>query len=138
MTEFELTQEDYDRAAKNGISAYNLKQRFEAYAWDKERAITQPLKIPRKYEKEYQEAKSKGSDIDYKLFSSRLKHGWTVDEAINRKRNERKKKPDPYIEIAKKNGISKLAYRSRRNRGWTRKNAATEPIDDRYWKGRRG
>lgn len=47
MSEFELQPEDFERAAANGIHAALVKQRFNSGSFEKERAITQPPRVPR-------------------------------------------------------------------------------------------
>lgn len=46
-TEYHLFPEDFARAEANGINRRALRQRFYENGWDKERALTQPLRISR-------------------------------------------------------------------------------------------
>lgn len=39
-----ITDEDYEKAAKNGISKSNVYQRVNEYGWELERAITVPIR----------------------------------------------------------------------------------------------
>ncbi len=132
FNDFELTADDYDNAAKNGISKDNLDQRFSKYGWDKDRAITQPIRKPRKHEDDYQKALGLGTDIDYRLFALRRENDWSVEEAALTPRNGRRKQLDRYTVIAKENGIHPATYHARRKRGWTREKAATVSADKRY------
>lgn len=65
MSDFYLSPEDYQRAAVNGIHEKLLEYRFYTTNWDKERAITQPVRTGK---------------ISSELFAKAETHGITPDQ----------------------------------------------------------
>lgn len=80
-----LVQEDYDIAYKNGISKKMLETRFYTYGWDKERAITQPKKIPKNRMIFTEDIKrmQEINDLDYGTIHMRVIAGKTLLEAVS-------------------------------------------------------
>lgn len=129
-----ITEEDYEIAKKNGISRENVYQRINTYAWDKEEAITVPVR-ERKSDEDWDEWKDVAIEngIDKRLYISRVRYqGFTREDAATRKRNRRlyKKWTDREYEIAKQNGIAgngMVIPNGRLRLGWTREDAVRVP-----------
>lgn len=76
---FYITPEEYAIAEQNGISPKILEKRIRRFAWDKQRAITQPV---RKFENHRQWAKvAEENGIPYHTYWQRLKLGWSNEKA---------------------------------------------------------
>lgn len=129
-----ITEEDYEIAEKNGISRENVYQRVNTYVWDKEDAITIPVR-ERKSDEGWDEWKNTAIEngIDKRLYISRVRYqGFTRKDAATRKRNRRlhKKWTDREYEIAKQNGIAGNGMsipNARLALGWTREDAVSVP-----------
>lgn len=134
-----LTPEDYKVAERNGIRYLVAYKRFYEYGWDKEKTITHPIiksqgDRVRKYSDELmQQAKDNG--ISDNLFYRRInKLGWTPERASIEPPKASGRRKCPYVQQAKDNGIKLKTYYNRLSRGWTREEASTTPIDERYLK----
>lgn len=78
--------------------------------------------------KQYEEAEKNG--IDPRLLNSRVRSlGWEIERAMQEpKRKKSKPIPKEWVELAKKNGISRDTLRLRLSKGMEEKEAATRPI----------
>lgn len=77
-----ISDEEYERAALNGIPKRVLDQRIRRYMWDKERAITEKLR--RKLFTKEQIAIAKENGIHYQTLVTRIEKckNWSIEEAI--------------------------------------------------------
>ncbi len=130
-----LTDEDYEKAARNGITARALYQRFYQYFWDIERAVTQPMRAKegKSKAKELQlEAKKNGIYIAQSNIYRRMKSGMSDEDIVTTPKQMKHKASDKYYkyrEMAKQNGISSGTFSARINTyHWTYERAATEPV----------
>lgn len=63
-----------------------------------------------------------------KMLRSRVKNGgWDKERAITTPPNAPKHVGNPWVKVAKENGISESAFKERVKRGWTSQKAATTP-----------
>jgi hypothetical protein len=133
------TQEDYEEAAHNGISRGCVNDRIRILCWEKQKAITKPVR-GRKYPPEiYAIAKAHG--ITGNQLRNRLNRGWgelraattpleEMNSKIERTRlmgNRNRIYPLEVIELAMKNGISVNTFLKRMSKGWDCSHAATIP-----------
>ena len=97
-----ITPEEYEEAEKNGITYDHVNTRVRGLGWDKERAITQPVKKYKRKRKNLQKwAKvATKNGIPYTTFHSRIEKGMDHKEAATKpikckkevvRRNESKK-----------------------------------------------
>lgn len=127
-----LTDEDFERAARNGIPAVRVKNRFYGLHWSKERCITQKYKPNNNNWAQY-EAVSK---VNKNTFYNRIHLGWTPEEAAmtpKRKNGDilHPKRPisQEIRDLAEQNGIKPLTLRQRiYGYGWSPEEAATIPV----------
>jgi hypothetical protein len=73
-----LTEHDFEIAARHGISRHNAYQRFYMYGWDKERAITEPMRSAVSNKRKCQEI-----GLSYHTFLKRRANGWSVERALS-------------------------------------------------------
>lgn len=131
-----LTNEDYEIAESNGIERHVLDLRFYAYYWDKERALTEPVRIYKK-SKWRRKAKELGI-VSVRTYDRRVNRGWDEERAatepptskdrmreINRE-TQRKFSKELYEKL-ERNGISNDLFRDRMRRKWTFEEASTLP-----------
>jgi hypothetical protein len=133
-----LTEEDYRVAEQNGICRKTLYTRFYIHYWNKEDALTRPV---RKQSKTEWRSKCKELGIvNLMTYDNRLRYGWDEEKAAttppmtreqiaeqNRKRN--RKYPDWVYKAMDDNGISQKTFTSRVNKNkWTVKEACTVPV----------
>lgn len=138
---FYITPDEYEQAAKNGVSKATLNWRVQQAAWPKEKAISTP---PRKQtsRKKWKEV-AKQNHIPYHLFLIRInQYGWTEERASTqpltdtKRRQEIMKKakavqnkfPTELIDLANSNGIGSINFYNRVRLGWDVERAATEPL----------
>jgi hypothetical protein len=93
-----VTDEQYEIAARNGISKHNVNQRVYNYDYDVERAITEPLRKPSTRWQQWKEI-ALAHGISNEAFNSRIARGMPEEEAATRpigtrpsKYNTRKKR----------------------------------------------
>lgn len=131
-----LTPDDYEIAEENGINGNNLYQRFYYYGMTAERARTKPLRRKGlKYQYLQDEAKKNGIELSYNTIYKRKKNGWSDEDVVRYgpgERPKRSKEEEKYYRIAEEKGIKGGTYIARRNRGWTREEASTTPVDKRH------
>ena len=123
---FYITPEEYQRAESFGVDAFNLERRVRLLAWDKERAITEPLRSQNDRKAWADLAESNG--IKYQTFMNRvLNLGWDEERAAttpviskkdnikktNEKRDKKRVIPTEIVRLAETNGISYQTLRAR-------------------------
>ena len=130
-----ISLEDIKRAEANGISESNLKNRINVMYWDKERAITQPIK-KREGSKLSKELvlKAEANGISRDILYTRIeKLKWTEERAITTPVGQTWIKPissenKDYIEKAIMNGIKVATFWSRvLTLEWSKEDACTVP-----------
>lgn len=158
MIDYYITPEEYDIAEKNGIHVNTLNSRVRDLLWDKNSAITEKPKDLSKGLSEYKK-KAKNNGMTEHLFYTRVRRGWTPEEACETPKNDNhdkewlnsirekslaktKKYPEWVYESLKENEIKQTTFANRLRRGWTLKKACTTPAlqkgkhdrSDHYWK----
>lgn len=131
-----LTDEEYARAAANGIKRSTLYYRlYRSDKWELEEALTAPPgtikhRCEREYEKWVKKAKQNG--INKRTFYSRVTIlGWSCEEAATKPAKEMDSEKKYWLETAKQNGINYQTFMSRVNiRGWGLQRAATMPVNN--------
>lgn len=116
--DYYLTPKDFERAKNNGISNELLQQRFYKHGWEKERAITEPLRGKTGWSEYKELAKQHG--IGYQTFKGRRILGWDEHSAattpvMSRKESAEKARSrktdrvftDEQIKQAARNGVSR-------------------------------
>ncbi|MHC1683450.1 MAG: hypothetical protein AB6733_10920 [Clostridiaceae bacterium] len=137
--DFYITPEEYERAAKNGISKMTLESRIRLLAWDKERAVSEPVPHRNNVKEWIQLAKDNG--ISKRTFEKRVyEKKWSYQEAatipimdeetrIKEMHNKRRRYPKYILELAESNNIPYDTFRHRVNRSkMTLEEAATKPV----------
>ncbi|WP_338630440.1 hypothetical protein [Clostridium baratii] len=139
--DYYITPEEYEIAERNGISERVVCERIRKLAWDKERAITEPIITKNKYGNLVNIARENG--VSKETFYKRMKLGWeshravttpvkTREEIIGMLAGKHRKYPKEIIELAESNGISYDTFRCRvRRLKWDIVKAATTPIMNR-------
>jgi hypothetical protein len=128
-----LTNDDYEIAAKNGISYNVAYARFYEYGWSKEDTITKPIIKPNMWPTHKELAYSNG--IGQNTFHARVRKGMTPEEAATTPLKQRGGKylggritPEMYAR-AKDNGIKRNTLIHRvYHYGWDAEKATTEPV----------
>lgn len=147
---FYITPEEYEEAAKNGVSANRLECRIRYEGWSKDRAIHTPPRKHKDRSKWVEIAKQNG--ISRQVFDNRLRYGWSEEQAVTepkwtteqyrhqlkKQREAKRKYPVELIKKAENNGISYKTFLFRVSCGWSWERAATEPLVPNAEKGRRG
>ena len=127
-----LTDEEYTRAAANGINRKRLQSRVYDFDWDVEEAITSPIGTVRhEYKRKHGDWQKTAlkNGINIRTFYSRLKLGWTYQEAATKPPRQKDKAEKTWLNIAKKNGIGYQTFISRiRTQKWDMERAATTPV----------
>lgn len=121
-----ITEEDYKKAEKNGVSRTLLYQRTW-HGWSKRRAINTPP-IPKLLNKEHFK-KAEEIGVSRLTLQNRVyKLGWDIEKACSTPVIQ---KDTTYTEIAKKNNINLSTYRSRVAQGWSKELACTVKTNTR-------
>jgi len=135
-----LTPEDFKIAKKNGISNQRAYERFYYQNWNKERAITTPVRKSRgRSEKEWA-GKAKKNGISRNTYYKRREYGWSKEKASSKpimttkestkkaRQSKPRKYPDWVYQKIKENGINMSTFKSRINKYyWPLKKACTIP-----------
>ncbi|WP_088293637.1 nucleoside permease [Bacillus mycoides] len=126
-----LTDEEYARAAANGVNRERLNSRVYDFEWDLELAITAPLGTVRhEYERKHAKWLKLASEngINLSTFYSRLELGWECRKAATKPVRKKSQAEKKWLNIAKQNGISYQTFMSRiHTRKWDLEKAATTP-----------
>lgn len=139
-----ISPEEYDAAARIGVTRKALYQRVMVYGWDKERAVTTPPDprnvCTKAYSKWLKVAKNNG--ISSSAFAARVNRlKWeperaattpllTHEESLKRAHA----KVSKYAEakkIAVQNGINPSTFLTRMHQGWDINEAMTRPANKR-------
>jgi hypothetical protein len=144
MIDVYLSPQDYKVAESNGISRDIAYSRFYILGWNRERAITQPVK-KKNPEKIRWRKIAKTNGIPYTTYYERLTAGWTFEQAATtpkltqEQRSQRLREAHcsvftlDQLETMKSNGISYGTALSRvRNCGWTAEKAISHPINTQF------
>lgn len=127
-----LTDEEYARAAANGINRKRLQSRVYDFDWDVEEAITASIGTVRhEYKRKHGDWQKTAlkNGINIGTFYSRLKLGWTYQDAATKPPRQKGKTEKAWLNIAKKNGIGYQTFISRiRTQKWDMERAATTPV----------
>jgi len=134
-----ISEEEYARAEANGITRTCLIQRIRKACWDREDALTRPMKPqrPRDSLKQWRELAEK-SGISKGTFWARVSGGMSPEEAATMPKQSRqdiqwkrwastRKTPAEFVRLAEKNGINTRTFHSRIHRGMDPQEAATRP-----------
>lgn len=126
--------EEFEAAKSIGISRKRVQARIES-GWEKERALSEPLRTQRDLSKWLELAAQNG--INKGTFYSRVATcGWTEERAATEPRQyasmakaqqARRVVPLEAAEVARANGISHSTLHTRLRAGWTLDRAVTEP-----------
>jgi hypothetical protein len=126
MTSY-LTDEDYARAEKNGISKKLAYHRFYMLSWSKERAISEINRL-KKWSILFDQYKDIAI-VSELTFKNRVLRGWHPQKAATAPHRNNKEITKEVIETAAKNGISVNTLRNRVSLyKWSIERAMTEPI----------
>lgn len=132
--DFYIAPEEYETAAKNGISSKTLEARIRKLAWTKDKAIHTPPQKKKDLRKWAKIAEQNG--ICYSTFRVRVSvYGWDLERAATEPihikkiaaKRRRRVYPKEYVELAEKNNIPYDTFVSRIRRGWDMEKAATHP-----------
>lgn len=133
---FKITPMHIEIAKENGIKKDTVRKRVYVYGWTVQDAITIPSAAKESKEKSrdfylYLEI-AKQNNIHPTTFDSRLKRGWSLEEAAtkeiqNSNKGTRWSKNKEWLDLAIQNGIKRRTFEARVNRGWTCEEAATTP-----------
>ncbi|WP_020615760.1 hypothetical protein [Paenibacillus daejeonensis] len=136
-----ITDEEYAKAAANGIKRDTLNTRIWQHNWDMDKATT---KRPQKQIKhsEHYKAMARSNGITETMYRVRVKqYGWTPQRAateppghpesrkaaIKAAHAARGKYPKELLEEAASNGIARDTFYCRIKRGWPPEEAARHP-----------
>lgn len=139
-----ITPEEYEIAKNNGICRNTLEKRIRWYGWDKERAISTPVRLKRKYPIEIKKLANENG-LTFNCVKYRVcKLGWDIQKAATEPQmsfrmrglkgsiTKGTKYPIEYLKLAEQNGISHRRFRDRVSRlKWSMEKAATTPIMSR-------
>lgn len=130
-----LPKEAYEIAESNGIPKRLARQRYE-YGWDAERAITEPndmrKKVTDRIDRLHRQAAENGNAMKRYTVMYRLQAGFTEKEIIETPVGVSRKTRNELFNLAAENGIKKVTYKARRQRGWTPEEAATIPVKKQF------
>ncbi|WP_144513656.1 hypothetical protein [Bacillus mycoides] len=121
-----ITEGDYEKASKNGISKSNVYQRVNEYGWEVERAITVPIRNRKGEISAGMITLAERNGISKPTYYKRIKTGMDPYEAAT--------KPKGYaahLELARKNGIKDATFYQRITRGMKPYEAATKLVVSR-------
>lgn len=137
---YELTEEDYKIAESNGISRNTARHRYQYYFWDKDRAITEPVRGYIDKSKWVKIAEKNG--VSRATFHYRMwKYKWSEEKAattptatkkqgIEKLRQSNRRYPEWVYEEMKKNNVPQQTFLNRMNMPntkWTMEEACAAP-----------
>ncbi|PAF19716.1 hypothetical protein [Terribacillus saccharophilus] len=136
-----ITPEEYEIAEKNGISRRILDARVRTFYWDKQKAITEPIK--KRNQTPWGDWKDvcKKNGISYGAFMYRIKNAGLDPEVAATKPLDRNQ-PDyfkryvdkkriltaEHLKTMEKNGLCKATVHMRRRLGWSLEDAVNTPV----------
>lgn len=136
--DFYITPEEFEQAARNGISNVTFYNRVRQLGWTKEKAMTIPLRKRSFHNNKWvQIAEQNGICIStYKYRINQL--GWDPERAATQPLQDRKeqarraseasrKYPVEFLKMAAQNGIPERTFHRRMESGWDLQTAATRP-----------
>ncbi|TBX83938.1 nucleoside permease [Bacillus cereus] len=128
-----LTDEEYARAAANGINRKRLYSRVYDFDWDVEEAITAPIGTVRHgYERKHGDWFKVAAEngINSSTFYNRINAlGWSYKDAATKPTRQKDKTEKTWLNIAKENGIGYQTFISRiRTQKWDMERAAITPV----------
>jgi hypothetical protein len=104
-----LLEEDYERAAKNGITTEQLRNRFYKLLWDPVRASTEPINSRKNcLWNQFKDI----AVVSRNTFQRRINKGMEPLQAATKPLKERKY-TDEQLQIALSNGISEAVLKNR-------------------------
>ncbi|MGG1339907.1 hypothetical protein ABE244_04805 [Bacillus toyonensis] len=121
-----ITDEDYEKAAKNGISKSNVYQRVNEYGWEIERAITVTVRKRKGGISAGMITLAERNGISKPTYYKRIKTGMEPYEAATKPKGYK-----AHLELARKNGIKDATFYQRITRGMNPYEAATKPVVSR-------
>ena len=134
-----ITPEEYERAAGNGIPAKLLEKRIRETSWDKERAMTEPVK--QTVDRSYWRKIAEDSGISRSVFYARIHMlKWSEERAATTPKmsgidameivypNEQRVIKREHVAIAAQNGISYPVVYNRVRKGMSVDEACTVPL----------
>lgn len=123
-----LSEEDYQKADRNGLKRKTVFHRVYNANWDVERAVTQP--VVQRYTKE-QKRLMKENNVSKNVMYHRLRKGMTLEDAISRPFVEHKHESAIFthseLDQLKANGIRLSTAINRVRRGWEKERAINKP-----------
>lgn len=132
-----ITQEDYETAEQNGITAELAETRVWIRGWDVDKAITTPKKVQRCFKKTWSRWKGTAErhGVDRILFTNRVRSlGWNEEDAATIEKNQSRRKSmwtEEEKAIAKRNGVDGNSMALPRIRmkslGWSKEKAISTP-----------
>ncbi|HHL0970788.1 TPA: hypothetical protein ACQUHP_002306 [Bacillus cereus] len=133
-----ITPEEYEIAAEHGISRKLLDYRIRNLGWDKELAMTKPLRKASEWSKVKEIAFK--NNISRTTFKSRRKRGWSLidsmtkpplsrEEALKRANECRYVLTDEQLQQAERNGLKRsTVYDRLKKLKWNMEDAITTPV----------
>ncbi|MEF3309494.1 hypothetical protein PV433_11375 [Paenibacillus sp. GYB004] len=152
--DFYITPEEYEQAAKIGVSAFTLERRIRLLGWTKQKAMTTPMRVQkaRGYYDEWTKIANQNG-IKYESFMTRIRTGWSPERAATQPLESAEEvrahalkamehvrvHPAKYLRMAEQHGIPYATFHRRvKVSGWEYERAATEPLWTREQTGRLG
>lgn len=131
-----ITPDDYLIAKSNGIGKSTLETRVHSLGWDIDTAISHPVGVPRRKSRIPKElrALAESNGVPLSALRNRIYElNWDGHKAatvpVAKQNKNRSEGYTKWLQVAKKNGISKNTYYFRVVKaGWSYKRAATEPL----------
>lgn len=129
-----ITPEEYAIAEKNGIPSKRVYARVNSDNWSIERAITEPVRLPKANSELYQAWLKYGKgNVSYPTFRKRVSKWGDSYERAGRKVQDEFKITDEHRALADKNGIPQSTLEARVYQyKWDPMQAATDPIQTKY------
>jgi hypothetical protein len=135
------TQEDFNEAKCNGISRDIVRYRIRQLCWEKQKAITTPVKSRGK-DRKHITAIAKMHGISYMQLMGRKNMGWDEQRACTAPLRDAekarelalyasecgRKHPREVVQLAASNGISYERFLKRVKAGWGYTLASTKPV----------
>jgi len=131
-----ISPADYQTAGENGISPSTLEKRVRTFAWDKQTAITTPIRPRRDLTPFHKLAEANG--IPDKTFKGRMRHNWDPERAstqpvtsrkdivtmLHKRWDKERIYPKEAVLRAKENGVQYRTFQWRMRNGWSIKDAS--------------